>query len=301
MGNALIILNPVAGNTERESIEKALDQRFASNGKPYKLHQTNGQERVEDVVRSALDDGFDLIVAAGGDGTVSAVAGGLINSHMPLGIIPVGTGNILARDLGIPLDINKATELLVREHDQRSIDAFQVGERFFVVNVSIGLSSQIMRDTGSDHKRHLGRLAYIRTALEKFIKLRSQRFDIIIDGKHHGARASEVAILNSSATMLGHTRWLSDVRLDDGCMDVYAFRADTIPDLLRVAWNLLLRRPASYPHIQHWVARRYVTIRSQRRLAVQADGDIIGKTPVDVRIVPRALQVIVPKPQASRN
>ena len=101
-----------------------------------------------------------LVIAAGGDGTLVGVANGLVHSPVPLGILPLGTGNDLARALLIPLKLDEAMELLVSDHVVMEIDALQVGERYFFSNVSVGISPKMMKDTKSADKKRFGRLAY---------------------------------------------------------------------------------------------------------------------------------------------
>jgi predicted polyphosphate/ATP-dependent NAD kinase len=119
---ALVVLNPVAGNSDASIVRQALEENLGNGDWYYEIYETTGQERLADVVRAALGQDFDVFVAAGGDGTVSGVVNGLIHSKHPLGIIPVGTGNTLARELDIPLNIEDALGILIGEHEVRTID-----------------------------------------------------------------------------------------------------------------------------------------------------------------------------------
>lgn len=118
---ALIILNPIAGKKSSGVVSESLRKHF-SGVIDYEVYETKEQDKVGDIVRTRLDEGFDLVVAAGGDGTVSAVTGGLVGTSVPLGIIPIGTGNILARELGLPIDIDKAVTLIASAPHSRKID-----------------------------------------------------------------------------------------------------------------------------------------------------------------------------------
>jgi YegS/Rv2252/BmrU family lipid kinase len=290
--NAYVILNPMAGNSDPEAIKKTLRQKLGNANCSHQVYQTTGDESIPDLIRAVLDDGYDLFVAVGGDGTASAVAAGLVHSGKPLALIPTGTGNALAHDLGIPLDSEEAVRLLVGEFTTRTIDVLRINQWFFVLNVSVGISPEVMSDTDGEDKRRLGRLAYVWTGLRKLLGLKSERFELDIEGNRHSLQATEVLILNSGAVGLADAQWMDQVCLDDGRMEVYALQARTMWGLLHLAWSRLLGRQD--PNIRHWSAESSVTIRSESSLTVQADGEVIGQTPVEVEMVPGGLSIVVP-------
>jgi diacylglycerol kinase (ATP) len=234
-------------------------------------------------------------VAAGGDGTVSAVANGLVHAEKPLAIVPLGTGNSLAQELGIPRNLDEAVDLLIGDHGVRRIDVLRLGERLTVLNVGVGLGAQVMDDTGSDEKRHLGFFAYVWKLVHRLLGFHLQPFEIGVDGQRHRVRAAEVMVLNSAVVGLAEGRWTSGVRLDDGRVAVLAMRARTLLDLARVGWNVLFRRGAPDPGMRKWTARREVTIHTEPPLGVQVDGDVVGETPIDITLLPGALAVIAPR------
>lgn len=295
MARVFVVINPVAGRSEPEAIKEGLQRHFGDAGLDYECYETTGEESIPEVVRGALDRGFDLFVAAGGDGTVSGVVGGLVRSDKPLGIIPVGTGNAVARDLDIPLNVDKAVRLLAGEHDLRKVDVLDADGLFSVLSVSVGLSAEMMGQTDSRRKRLWGRLAYLWTGLQKLVGLRTHSLTIVVDGRKNRVRATEVLVLNSAAIALADMRWAGDIRLDDGRMDIYALRARSVLDLLRSLWYLLLRRSKSDPGTWHRTAESSVAIRSKTPLPVQVDGDVVGETPVEVVMIPSCLTVVVPK------
>src|SRR5512141_539892 len=130
---ALVILNPSAGESERQGLRDAVDRHVAAARFDCEVYETRKGDRLADVVRRRLRDGFDLVVAAGGDGTVSAVSDGLVGSSVPLGIIPTGTGNLIARELGIPGDAEAAIALIAGTPHARRIDAMRMGNRSFIL------------------------------------------------------------------------------------------------------------------------------------------------------------------------
>jgi len=294
MRKAFVVLNPVAGQCDVDVVRQALEQQFAKTNWTHEVYETTGQERVAEIVHAALERGFELFVAAGGDGTVSGVAGGIVHTAVPMGIIPVGTTNALARELGIPLEIDGALSLLMDDHAITNMDAMRIGDQFFVLNIGIGISALMMRDTERDIKRRFGRIAYLWTGLGKLLGLRLWRFTVKVDGQSSRLRASEVLVVNGGGLGEPYFHWEPHIRLDDGRLDVFVLRARTAPDYLRVAWELLLGQQKRDPNVRFLSAERSIAINADRPLPVQADGDVIGQTPIQVQVVPNALQVIVP-------
>jgi YegS/Rv2252/BmrU family lipid kinase len=294
MRKAFVVLNPVAGQCDVDVVRQTLEQHFAKTNWTHEVYETTGQERVAEIVHAALERGFELFVAAGGDGTVSGVAGGIVHTAVPMGIIPVGTTNALARELDIPLELDGALGLLMGDHAITNMDAMRIRDQFFVLNIGIGISALMMRDTERDIKRRFGRIAYLWTGLGKLLGLRLRRFTVEVDGQSSRLRASEVLIVNSGGLGEPYFHWEPHIHLDDGRIDVFVLRARTAPDYLRVVWGLLLGRQKRDPNVRFLSAERSIAIKVDRPLPVQADGDVIGQTPIQVQVVPNALQVIVP-------
>jgi YegS/Rv2252/BmrU family lipid kinase len=297
MAHAFIVLNPVAGDSG-PLIRRSLRRHFAEAGWTWELYETTGEERIADVMDAAVRNGgqaVDLFVAAGGDGTVSAVAGGVAESGVPLGIVPVGTADTFARELGVPVAPPEAMELLTGDHAIREVDAMAVGQRFAVLNVSVGISGLMMRDTARVDKRRFGRAAYVWTGFRKLFGYQPHRFTITVDGVTRVIRASEVAVVNSGALGDPSIRWSPKVALDDGRIDVCIIRAKSVADYLGVAVSVVLRRHGDEPAIRHIIAEDRVVVDAQPALPVQADGEFLGQPPVEVRVVPGAVRVVVPE------
>jgi YegS/Rv2252/BmrU family lipid kinase len=292
---ALAVLNPVAGSYESRAVQQVIEHHFPAAGIVCAIHEAGSSVPVTEVVRAALDRGCDLIVAAGGDGTVSAVASGLTGSDVPLGIIPLGTANVLARELGIPVDPEGACRLLAGPNATTRIDAMRVGRECYFTQIGVGIDALMIRDTRREHKRRFGRLAYVWTALTRLIGFQPHRFTITIDGRQRRRRASEVVVANSGTLGQPPFRWGPDVRPDDGRLDICVIRARHLLDYLKLSWYVITGQHRRSPNIRYFEARQTVTIAARRPLPVQGDGEIIGDTPVAVEVVPQAVAVIVPR------
>jgi len=294
MLKAFIVLNPVAGSAEDDA-RGDIEGHFAAHGWECEVYETSGDEDVSALAREAATKGFGLCVAAGGDGTASAVADGLVGTDIPLGMLPIGTGNVLAQELGIPTDIEDALAVLTGEHETTALDMIRVGDKHFVLNVSIGISSLSMRDTKREWKQRFGMLAYAVTTLRVLLGFQPRRFRVTVDRREREIRASEVMVANSAAIGNPDVRLGADVHLDDGRLDVCVVRARNTLDYIRLAWDVLWGQQGRSRNVRCMPVNETVRIETRRTLPVEADGEIIGDTPVEAAFEPSALKVVVPK------
>lgn len=296
--NALVILNPTAGEDANATAREALRRHFAGAGIEYEVRETRQDERPGDIVRARMRDDVGLVVAAGGDGTVSAVIEGLAGSDVPLGIIPIGTQNMLAREVDIPLGIEEAVALLAGKHRERKIDALRIGTRLYVLNASVGISASIIGGTTPANKGRFGRLAYWWTGFRKMFSMKSRTLRVSVDGDSHTYDAVEVSVENCGILARTLAPDGGHVRVDDGHLDVWILSRKRFRDypryLLGVITGQITNLRVRVIHAEH-----RVSIRSAVPLPVQGDGDIIGTTPIVVEVMPSAITVVVPEAPAT--
>src|SRR5262245_26449145 len=269
-----VVLNPVAGSCTANDVKQALARHFSDSTTP-DIHETTGEEHVVEIVRAAVERGYNIIVAAGGDGTVSDVAEGLIGGETPLGIIPVGTANVFAHELGLPLDLEGSCELLAGGHATTSVDAMRVGEKFFVLQIGIGIDALMIRDTEREAKRRFGRAAYLWTGFTRLIGYQPLRFTISVDGKRSRPHASQVLIANGGVLGVPPFRWGPHIRPDDGRIDVCIVSARTLLDYLGVGWHMMLGQQRRDRRVRYLSAKHSIIVNADRPLPVQADGESI--------------------------
>lgn len=292
-----VVVNVKAGNSAPEEVRKAWKAQQAEGNGECHIHEPGEGEDILAIVRGAVAEGFNTVVAAGGDGTVSAVANGLIGSSMLMGIIPLGTTNVLARELGIPIALDQACALLNGPNTTTIIDAMKVKGTHYFTQIGIGVDAAMIRDTTVEHKRWLGNGAYIWMAATRFIGFQPHRFSIAADDRRARPRALQVVLANSGCLGTSGLRWGPKVRVDDGQIDVCILRAQTLLNILCAGWSVVRGRHREDRNIQLLTARRAVAVHTDRPLPVQGDGEVIGETPLEVQVVPRALRVIVPLDQ----
>jgi YegS/Rv2252/BmrU family lipid kinase len=294
-----VVFNPKAGKEDQgDEIRAALASHFTPPHWTSEIYETTGKEDedVAAICRAACARGASLVISAGGDGTLVGVGNGLVNSPVPLGILPLGTGNDLARILLIPLKLEEAMDLLVSDHDVIEVDALKVGERHFFSNVSVGISPEVMNDTSSAEKKQLGRLAYIISMIKRSSIFQLQRYTLTLDGRPWSIRAAEVMVSNTTLLVKPPAVFGPPETLDDGQLEVYLVMAQTVGDYMRLVWDLFRRPGQSAAKLSHLAATHTIRIEADHSHLVQADGEVIGHTPVDVRLVPKAIHVIMPKP-----
>jgi YegS/Rv2252/BmrU family lipid kinase len=294
LSRVFVVLNPMAGSCTAQDVREALERHFDSDSWTSEIYETTGEEQVAAIVRAALEQDCDLVIAAGGDGTISDVAEGLVHTDVPLGIIAVGTANVLAQELNLPLDLDGACALLAGEHAITSLDAMQVGDKIFVLQIGIGIGSLMVRDTDRAAKRRFGRAAYLWTGLKRLLGYQPQRFTLVVDGQRLRPRAAEIMIANGGILGAAPLRWGPDIRPDDGRIDVCIVSARTAIDYIKVAWHIVSGQQRRGRNIRYLSAREQIIVSGDHPLPVQADGEIIGETPLTVQVVPSAVHVIVP-------
>jgi diacylglycerol kinase (ATP) len=294
MGMALAIVNTASGHYDSGKINAAIERAASTEGLTLEFHEITEGEPAADVVRRGLDSGVELFVAVGGDGTVSSVVEGLDGAPALLAVVPSGTGNLLARDLGLPLNPIEAAALISGEHGVRTLDAMRVCERMFILNVGVGISSATVRDTRHEDKRRFGRAAYVGTGLRELVGVKPCRFTVTVDGRNTRLRATEVTVANCDFIGDLPWPWAPDIRPDDGKLDVCLVLVPTATESMRSALRVLRHRRKPLPNVRWLRARRSVRIEPNRVLPVQGDGDLIGETPIEIAVVPGAVRVLVP-------
>ena len=297
--SAFVVLNPKSGAGGSTEAKRTLERHLSVAGVACQVHEPSHGEPLLDRVREAVSAGCDLVVAAGGDGTVSAVADALASTETPLGIIPLGTANVLAGELGVPLDLEAACALLAGEHALTRIDAMEVGGKHYVTQVGVGLDAEMIRDTLGEHKRRFGRVAYLWTAATRLIGVQPRRFTLTVDGKTTHRRAMQILVANSGTLGSRPFRWGPGIHPGDGRLDVCVIRAQTLLDFLTIGWHFLRGQHHLSPGVKYLAAFQSVTLSTRKPMPVQADGEIVGETPVTVTVVPGAVRVVVPPSMAT--
>ncbi|HMI30541.1 MAG TPA: diacylglycerol kinase family protein, partial [Candidatus Limnocylindrales bacterium] len=300
--DALVVLSTTAPRFTTEKILEVLDGTLRGAGLKYRVFETPTQGEARPIVirevARALEAGCDRVIAVGGDGTVSMVAEGLARaddgaSQAALGIIPAGTANILAGELGIPNSLEAAAANIVETERTITLDVMAVGKRFIMTQVGIGPDALMIRHTSRESQAKLGRLAYMATFMKRAFRHTPRRFDLEIDGSPLRARAWQIIVANVGSLGAPPFTWGPGIDPTDGTLDLCIWDARTTLDYARIAWRVIVGRHRKDASTRYFRVKDSVVIKSDRPVLVQGDGEVIGKTPVTVRIASQALRVLV--------
>jgi YegS/Rv2252/BmrU family lipid kinase len=294
-----LILNPTAGSSPlarqkgaEGELEAELLQALQVQGIEPEVYYTTIDDPGKLIAKKLVDEGVELIVAVGGDGTIHSVAHGLIDSRSVLGIIPAGTMNNLARSLGIPEKLEEACAILA-EGEARAIDVGMINEHTFLEVAGIGIEAALF--PAAEEVKSRGLLSTIRgsvSGLYTLLKFHPPEVTLALDGERPRTyRAIEVTICN--APYYGpHLSVAPDILMNDGLLDVVLYTNFSKGEYIRHAISISQGKRTLTPKIIH---RRVRSLRlsTSEAVNIQADGTVHGTTPVDVTVRPAALQVQV--------
>ena len=231
----------------------------------------------------------DCVVVAGGDGTLISAIGGLLETRLPLGILPLGTFNDLARTLDLPLDPSQAVGVILRGQKRR-LDVGRVGEKYFFNEASIGISTRIARRQTPDVKKRFGMLAVIATTIATLGGSRPFSATIRYDGREERFRTLQLTIANSSR--FGGIISNKDAAIDDALLDLYSLDIRSWFEIFRLVGPIVRRQIAQSPAIRHRTATMF-EVQTRHPHSIFTDGEPAGKTPATFEVLPAAIEVYV--------
>ncbi len=313
-GTVCVIVNPRAGGWRHvkpsgpDTTPAALvtewllcHNRYAPN--QVQIHLLREAGAGASLARAALDRGCRAIVAVGGDGTFNDVLQGVmasgVSTDVTLGLIPMGTANVLAGVLGLPLaDPHGAARVVCAGHT-RSIDVGQTQSHWFALAAGVGFDAEAARRVSSRWKRRVGEAAYVASAAKLVLRYPRHAIRLVCDDGPVRAFDAYLVVVANGGQYGGRFRLGANVRLDDGLLDVYVCeRSGPLAlSVLRHGLALLRNRFEGVAGVRHFQVRD-VVITSDTPLAVHLDGDAAGATPLHVRVEPNALRVLVPKEES---
>jgi diacylglycerol kinase (ATP) len=296
-----VVFNPATGGGDSASRRRDTEEALAGAGLDVLWLETTPEDPGQEVTRRAVAEGVDLVMAQGGDGTVAACVTGLAGSDAPLAVLPGGTGNLLAANFDIPSELDGAVEVALHG-ERRRLDVGAMGADRFVIMAGIGFDAAMLRDADPRLKKRLGAVAYVISGLRQ-LRRRPTRFELRLDDADEVTRVGQGVLVGNLGRLQGGLPIMPDARPDDGLLDVAVLRTRTLPDWVRLALRVLLRRRRKDPELEVLRARR-IEVRCGRPQPVERDGDPAGETDhVVVDVVPHALTLCVPpaRPEAPKG
>lgn len=288
--NIEVIINPAAGL--EEPILKTLNNVFHKYDVNWTVSITNRAGDGRRLTRAALDRGADLVAVYGGDGTLMEVSSGMVGADVPLAILPGGTGNVMSVELGIPRALERAAELIFHPQSRiRAVDVGQIADHYFMLRASVGFEAAVVRKTTRDMKDRFGLLAYGFAILEALNEPLHAHYELTLDGKEIETEGFSLLIANAGSIGRLNLTLNSAIKPDDGLLDIMMLnnRADNLVSMAASVVQL----DDFAAELQHWQARE-IKVVSRPHQNVQGDGELFCETPITARVVPGAVDVIVP-------
>ncbi len=225
---------------------------------------------------------------------MSAVAGSLAGKDATLGIIPTGTANMLARELGIPISVALAARLIRRGADVVRMDALAGHDRCFVYQVVIGAGSEALSKISRAEKKMFGRTVYALAGLRLMTEYHPIRLTGSIDGREVKMWSNQVMIANAGILGIDPFRLGPDIRLDDGMVDIIAMHGRTRLEFLDSGIDLMLGNYKGSHGLRYFHARHDIYLDTEPSSIIKADGEFIGRTPLSLRVLPGAVRAYAP-------
>ena len=289
-----VVINPASG--QNEPILNVLNNVFHPAGVDWEISLTHRSGDATRLAAQAAAAGVDLVAAYGGDGTQMEVANGLLGTGVPQAILPGGTGNAMAHELKVPINLRQAAELIVNSPKRRAVDLARIGDQIFMLRAYTGLSAD--KAASREAKDRYGQLAYVQAGLKFFLEVPEVHYRVTIDGEVIEGEALICFILNAGSiggVMGMEIPGVGDVNVSDGYLDLYAITKGIKP--LRAISKYLFHRgnDENIPGMGVYAWRgKEITIEANPEQDVWIDGEMGGKTPFTTSVVPQALEIVVP-------
>ncbi|MBE9142539.1 YegS/Rv2252/BmrU family lipid kinase [Planktothrix mougeotii] len=301
--SAYLIFNPVSGvgnaNQDLLLIRQLLEPYFH-----LKVHLTTPETDPTELAKEAVEQQVDLVIASGGDGTVSAVAGAVINTNIPLGIIPRGTANAFSVALGIPTNLQGACEVIIAGLI-RTIDVANCNGLPMILLAGIGFEAETVSKADRETKKRWGPLAYIMAGWQQLNEQTDFETEIEINGEINQCEAAAITVANVAPATSVLAQGLGQVIPDDGLLEVLMYtspvdKMQALAGMVRLLGAGLLKTEIQRDNMIAFRTQR-LKISTNPPQKVVLDGEIIGTTPIEVECVPKGLKIMTPAISAVPN
>ena len=290
MNKTIVILNPAAysdrANRWRDQVE--------SLARDCAVRVTACPGDAERCAHEAVDAGFNKIVAAGGDGTINEVVNGLAGSGAVLGLLPVGTVNVFATELGLPSHNLDACWEIIQSDQTRLVDLPSANGKYFVQLAGVGLDAQAVKETSLALKRSFGPLSYLISAAQIAARTPPR---LLIESETAPIRESSFVLIGNGRHYGGPFPFFKHAANDDGLLDVVAFKQLGYLEIIKYLQDVFFSSDIRLPEVEYFQTRR-LRITSEQDVPVELDGELVGNCPVEFAIREQRLRVLVPPPAA---
>ncbi|HEY5940827.1 MAG TPA: diacylglycerol kinase family protein [Gemmatimonadales bacterium] len=294
-GHIAIVLNATSGHGSAPKVAERLKEIFAEAGRDARITLARGGAEINAAMRRAVGDGCEALVVGGGDGTINSGASVALERGIPLGVLPLGTLNHFAKDLGIPLELEEAAKIVL-EGVVCKVDVGEVNGRIFLNNSSLGMYPAIVRLREKYHATLGGKwIAALWAGLTVLRRRPFMAVRIVAEGETIIRRTPLLLVGNNEYQMAGiHAG--SRESLARGRLAIYVLNAEQRTGLLRLGWQVLLKGAEQVKEVDLITVEEATVETRRKRVQVAADGEVFSlESPLDYRIRPGALRILVPR------
>jgi diacylglycerol kinase (ATP) len=287
VNNTVVILNPAARG-ERANRWRA---RVESLAEGCTVCTTTAPGEAEILARHAVQEGFEKIIAAGGDGTIHEVVNGLANSTATLGLLPIGTVNVFAMELGLPSNNLDLCWDIIRGDHTRLVDLPSANEKYFVQLAGVGLDAQVVKETSARLKRNFGPLSYLISAAQVASRRPPRLF---IESEDTSVEEGSFVLVGNGRRYGGPFPFFKQAVIDDGLLDVVVFKQLGYLEIIKYLQDVFFSSEIRLPEVEYFQTRA-LRVTSEQHVPVELDGELVGTCPVEFQMRERALRVLAPE------
>ncbi|MEW6571119.1 MAG: diacylglycerol kinase family protein [Nitrospirota bacterium] len=290
--SVIIISNPVAKRASGKKVNKAFNY-LRSQGYNVEVSCTEQKNHAEHLAKEAIRKSPALIIAAGGDGTFNEVINGVAGTEIPVAILPMGTTNVLAKELDIPENVIGAMKLAVTRTPRKIslgkiiiFDGSSQLSRYFILMAGIGFDGEAVRGLNERFKKISGKGAYIFSGIQTLIRFRPEELTLSMEGKNYTGYS---AVVGKAAKYGGHFKITPDAKLTDPALYVCVFKSKRRVAIIRYFFGVLTGSHLRFKDVEYI---RTDTVKIKGRAHVQLDGDYFGMTPAELTVAPHIANLI---------
>lgn len=284
----MVIVNPAAKSQRGSRWQK----RVEGLARGCQICTTSRPGEAEVLARHAAREGFSRIVAAGGDGTINEVVNGLAGSTATLGLLPIGTVNVFAMELGLPWHSLESCWDIIQADNTRLVDLPSANGKYFVQLAGVGLDAQVVKETSAALKRNFGPLSYLISAAQIAARQPPRLFiESVTGGKIEGS----FVLIGNGRRYGGPFPFFKRAVIDDGKFDVVAFKQLGYFEIIKYLQEVFFNSEIDLPEVEYFQTSR-LRVTSDQEVPVELDGELVGVCPVEFEIKRKKLRVLAPPP-----
>jgi diacylglycerol kinase (ATP) len=286
--DTLIILNPAARGARTQRLRTQVEKLARGTT----LCATTDAGEAEFLARNAVAEGYERIVAAGGDGTINEIVNGIAgHSNIALGVLPLGTMNVFATELGLPVNDLASCWKIIQGNKTHRVDLPRANRKHFVQLAGVGLDAQAVKETSRAFKRNFGPLSYLISA----VQIASRTPPILrIESEEAATGEGSFVLVGNGRLYGGRFPFFKQAVMDDGLLDVIVFKRLNYVDIIRYLQDVVFTPQISSPEVEYFQTKR-LRVSSDQIVPVEIDGELVGNCPVEFKIRAGGLRVLTPR------